>query len=56
MDAMDTPTIVNVKEKPKTKVIKNKDAKTIALMFIAAGLGKEKDITFVSPVGKTGEA
>lgn len=52
MNAQDILTIVNVKGIPKTKEVKNSMAKTIAMLFVRAGLCKTDDITFTFPEEK----
>jgi len=48
MDIRDRPTVVNYDGKPVTKVVKNSDAKTIAIMLKMAGYNESK-ITFSFP-------
>ena len=42
MDIQDTPTIVLLDKKPVTKVVKNREAKTIIELFKNAGYKQER--------------
>jgi len=49
VDTMNVLTVVVLKGKDLTKPIRNRDAKTIALMLTKSGMAKENEITFKFP-------